>query len=58
VQLFQSAVENGVFRQKTLDRLRVVLNGERDPMLDVIGIAEHGGLAADIDSEIYGENSR
>jgi hypothetical protein len=47
-----------VFRQKTLDRLRVILSGERDPMLDVIGIADHGGLAADIDSELYGENSR
>lgn len=58
VQLFQNAVENGVFRQKTLDRLRVVLSGERDPMLDVIGIADHGTLTADIDSELYGENSR
>jgi hypothetical protein len=27
-------------------------------MLDVIGIADHGTLAADIDSEIYGENPR
>jgi len=58
VQLFQSAVENGVFRQKTLDRLRGILSGERDPMLDVIGIADHGGLATDIDSEIYGKNPR
>jgi hypothetical protein len=58
VQLFQNAVENGVFRQKTVDRLRVILSGERDPILDVIGIADHGGLAADIDSELYGENSR
>jgi len=58
VQLFQNAVENGVFRQKTLDRLRTILSGERDPMLDVIGIADHGTLAADIDSEIYGENPR
>jgi hypothetical protein len=34
------------------------LSGERDPMLDVIGIADHGGLATDIDSEIYGKNPR
>jgi hypothetical protein len=53
--LFQSAVENGVFRQKTLDRLRAILSGERDPMLDVIGIASDGKLADGIDSALYGK---
>jgi hypothetical protein len=56
VDLFRSAVENGVFRQKTLDRLRAILSGERDPMLDVIGIASDGKLADGIDSDLYGKS--
>ncbi|HTW25213.1 MAG TPA: hypothetical protein VMD78_16545 [Candidatus Baltobacteraceae bacterium] len=56
VDLFQSAVENGVFEKETLERLRGILEQRRDPFLDVIGSTADGKLAADVDDELYGES--
>ena len=58
VELFRDAVEKGVFHQRTLEQLRSVLIGKRDPLLDVIGIAQDGRLSDSIDTDLYGENSR
>ncbi|MGB6199100.1 MAG: hypothetical protein WA871_01090 [Candidatus Acidiferrales bacterium] len=55
VDLFQDAVRNGVFHQKTLDRLKVILD-RRDPFLDVIGIGSDGTLSEGLDEQLYGEN--
>jgi len=56
VELFQDAVNNGVFHQETIDRLKAVLDQLRDPFLDVIGIGADGTLSQDIDEQLYGEN--
>jgi hypothetical protein len=56
VELFQDAVSNGVFHQETIDRLKAVLDQQRDPFLDVIGIGADGTLSQDIDEQLYGEN--
>jgi hypothetical protein len=58
VNLFRDAVEKGVFHEPTLEQLRAILVGGRDPVLDVIGIAQDGQLTKDIDRELYGENPR
>src|SRR5580700_6107408 len=58
VDLFRDAVEKGVFHQQTLDQLRAILVGGRDPLLDVLGIAQGGQLTKDIDRELYGEKPR
>src|SRR6202049_5191788 len=44
VELFQDAVNNGVFRPETIDKLKTILD-RRDPFLEVIGIAEGGTLS-------------
>jgi|SRR5216684_7282354 len=56
VDLFCDAVQKGVFHQETLDRLRKILEGRRDPLLDVIGMSEDGKLSQGIDAELYGEH--
>ena len=58
VNLFRDAVEKGVFHEPTLEQLRAILVGGRDPVLDVIGIAQDGQLTKDIDRELYSENPR
>jgi hypothetical protein len=58
VDLFRDAVEKGVFHEQTLEQLRAILVGSRDPLLDVIGAVQDGQLTKDIDRELYGENSR
>jgi hypothetical protein len=58
VALFRDAVEKGVFHQPTLEKLRVILSGGRDPLLDVIGVSEDGQLTKGLDDELYGENPR
>src|ERR1700682_1084064 len=58
VDLFRDAVEKGVFHEHTLEQLRAILVGGRDPLLDVVGIARGGQLTADIDRELYGEKPR
>ena len=58
VELFRDAVEKSVFHQRTLEQLRAILAGKRDPLLDVIGIAQDGRLSDSIDADLYGENSR
>jgi hypothetical protein len=55
VELFADAVRNGVFRQRTIDRLKIALE-RRDPFLDVIGIGSDGTLSQHIDEELYGED--
>src|ERR1700677_1846387 len=55
IDLFRDAVEKGVFRAKTLDRLRSILTKQRDPFLDVIGIMEGDNIADSIDEDLYGE---
>ncbi len=56
IDLFRDALEKGVFRAKTLDRLRAILTNQRDPLLDVIGITQDGTLADSIDDDLYGKN--
>jgi hypothetical protein len=58
IDLFQSAVQNGVFHEETVQKLRGILEQRRDPLLEVIG-ARTGGdgkLTENIDEELYGEN--
>ena len=57
VALFADAVKNGVFHQRTIDQLKVILE-RRDPFLEVIGIGSDGTLSQNIDEDLYGENSR
>lgn len=57
VELFRDAVKKGVFRRRTLEQLRGILLGKRDPLLDVIGIVQDGRLSDSIDNDLYGENS-
>jgi len=55
VELFRSAVQNGVFHQDTIEQMRNVLGARGDPFQDVIGLGADGTLATNIDSELYGE---
>ena len=55
VELFRDAVEKGVFQPETLDQLRTILLGKRDPLEEVIGMVQSGQLTKDLDSELYGE---
>ncbi|MGH9745801.1 MAG: hypothetical protein ACRD59_06790 [Candidatus Acidiferrales bacterium] len=56
VELFRSAVENGVFSDSALRDFRNILGARRDPFLDVIGTTGDGKLSAEIDKELYGED--
>lgn len=58
VDLFRSAVQNGVFQEETLQKLRGIVNQRPDPLLEVIGscTSSDGKLAENIDDELYGEN--
>jgi hypothetical protein len=58
VELFRSAVENGVFSEATIRDMRNILERrrDRDPFLDVIGTTGDGTLSANIDDELYGED--
>jgi hypothetical protein len=56
VELFQNAINNGVFHQETIDRLKAFLDKTHDPFLDVIGIGADGSLSQDIDEQLYGKN--
>jgi hypothetical protein len=58
VDLFRDAVAKGVFHAETLEQLRAILAGKQDPLLEVIGIAGDGQLTNDIETELYGEDSR
>src|ERR1700722_11268311 len=55
VELFEDAVNKGVFHQQTIDRIKLILE-RRDPFLDVIGIGSDGTLSQNIDEELYGKN--
>jgi len=55
IDLFRDAVEKGVFRIQTLDRMRAILTNQRDPLLDVIGIMDGDNIADSIDEKLYGE---
>ena len=55
VELFASAVKNGVFSEPAIRRLRDILGQRRDPFLEVIGTTGDGKLSSDIDKELYGE---
>jgi hypothetical protein len=55
VELFADAVKNGVFHQRTIDRLKMILE-RRDPFLEVIGIGSDGTLTQNIDEELYGDD--
>jgi hypothetical protein len=57
VKLFGEAVRNGVFHPPTLNALRLILENNRDPFLDVIGAVSDGELSHSIDSELYGDRS-
>ncbi|MFZ0580752.1 MAG: hypothetical protein WAN72_02060 [Candidatus Acidiferrales bacterium] len=57
VELFASAVKNGVFSEPAIRRLRSVLDERGDPFLEVIGTTGDGTLSSDIDKELYGESS-
>jgi hypothetical protein len=58
VDLFRSAVQNGVFQEETLQKLRGIMDHRRDPLLEVIGscTGSDGKLAENIEDELYGEN--
>lgn len=58
IDLFRSAVQNGVFQEETLQKLRGIVDQRRDPLLEVIGSStgSDGKLAENIDDELYGEN--
>jgi hypothetical protein len=58
IDLFRSAVQNGVFQEETVQKLRGILEQRRDPLLEVIGTPTGGDgkLAENIDEELYGEN--
>jgi hypothetical protein len=58
VDLFRSAVENGVFQEETVQKLRGILEQRRDPLLQVIGTLTGGDgkLTENIDEELYGES--
>jgi hypothetical protein len=58
IDLFRSAVQNGVFQEETVQKLRGILEQRRDPLLEVIGTrtSSDGKLTENIDEELYGEN--
>ncbi len=58
IDLFRSAVQNGVFQEETVQKLRGILEQRRDPLLQVIGTLTGGDgkLTENIDEELYGEN--
>ncbi len=56
VELFRSAVENGVFSESAVKDLRNILTGSRDSFLDAIGTTGDGKLSAEIDNDLYGED--
>lgn len=56
VELFRSAVQNGVFAEETLQSMRNILGERRDCFREVIGLSADGKLAAGIDSELYGDD--
>src|ERR1700690_1839496 len=56
VELFRSAVRNGVFSERTVQDLRGILERKPDPFLEVIGTTGDGKLSAGIDDELYGED--
>ena len=62
LDLFRSAVENGVFEDQDIRRISEICGAalekrasNRDPLLAVVGIGADGRLAHDIDEELYGE---
>jgi hypothetical protein len=55
VELFRSAVQNGVFHEDTLQQLRDIVENRTDSFDEVIGIAATGNLSSNIDEELYGE---
>jgi hypothetical protein len=55
VELFRSAVKNGVFGPRTLGELMVILNELPDPFLSVIESISDGTLSQNIDEELYPE---
>jgi hypothetical protein len=56
VELFRSAVKNGVFGPRTLGELMVIMNEIPDPFLSVIGSISDGTLSQNIDEELYGDD--
>jgi hypothetical protein len=56
VELFRSAVKNGVFGPRTLGELLVIMNEIPDPFLSVIGSISDGSLSRNIDEELYGDD--
>jgi hypothetical protein len=58
IDLFRSAVQNGVFQEETVQKLRGILEQRRDPLLEVIGTSTGGDgkLTENIDEELYGEH--
>jgi hypothetical protein len=58
IDLFRSAVQNGVFQEETVQKLRGILEQRRDPLLEVIGTSTGGDgkLTENIDDELYGED--
>jgi hypothetical protein len=58
VDWFHHVLKRDIFHQQKLEQLRPIVLGTRDPLLEVIGIAEDGHLTEGIDSELHGENPR
>jgi hypothetical protein len=56
VELFRSAVKNGVFGPRTLGKLMAIMNEIPDPFLSVIGSISDGTLSQNIDEELYGDD--
>jgi hypothetical protein len=56
VELFRNAVQNGVFRPRTLGNLMAILSEIPDPFLSVIGSISDGTLTQNIDEEFYGDD--
>jgi hypothetical protein len=56
VDLFRNAVENGVFRPRTLGELRAILWELHDPFLGVIGSISDGTLTENIEEDLYGKD--
>ena len=56
VELFRSAVKNGVFGPRTLGELMVIMNEIPDPFLTAIGSISDGTLSQNIDEELYGDD--
>lgn len=56
VELFQSAVKNGVFSPRTLGKLMAIMNEIPDPFLSVIGSISDGTLSQNIEEDLYGDD--